>query len=100
MRHAPDTIARVLALAERQRVAGVTLLPLIETAGLVERMIQPAAVLIRSFVAPGLLVRSPRSPVAIAAGGFILVSRAAYEGVGGTRRCGTSSWTTRCWRYG
>jgi hypothetical protein len=34
-------------------------------------------------VAPGLLVRSPRSPVAIAAGGLILVSRAAYEGVGG-----------------
>ena len=84
VRHAPDTIGRVLALAERQRVAGVTLLPLIETAGLVERAIQPAAaVLIRSFVAPGPLVRSPHSPVAIAAGGFILVSRAAYEGVGG-----------------
>jgi hypothetical protein len=84
VRHASDTVARVLALAERQRVAGVTLLPLIETAGIVERMIQPAAaVLIRSFVAPGLLVRSPRSPVAIAAGGFILVSRASYEGVGG-----------------
>lgn len=49
-----------------------------------ERAIQPAAaVLIRSFVAPGLLVRSPRSRVAIAAGGFILVSRAAYERVGG-----------------
>jgi hypothetical protein len=84
VRHAPDTVGRVLALAKRQRVAGVTLLPVIETAGVVERAIQPAAaVLIRSFVAPGPLVRSPRSPVAIAAGGFILVSRAAYEGVGG-----------------
>ena len=71
-------------MAERRRVAGVTLLPLIETAGLVEQAIQPAAVvLISSFVAPGWLVRSSRSPVAIAAGGFILVSRAAYEGVGG-----------------
>ena len=84
VRHAPDTVRRVVAMAERRRVAGVTLLPLIETAGLVEQAIQPAAaVLIRSFVAPGPLVRSPRSPVAIAAGGFILVSRAAYEGVGG-----------------
>jgi chlorobactene glucosyltransferase len=84
VRHAPDTVGRVLALAERRRVAGVTLLPVIETAGLVESAVQPAAaVLIRSFVAPGLLVRSSRSPVAIAAGGFILVSRAAYEGVGG-----------------
>ena len=84
VRHAPDTVGRVLALAQDRRYGGVTLLPVIETAGLVERAIQPAAaVLIRSFVAPGPLVRSPRSPVAIAAGGFILVSRAAYEGVGG-----------------
>jgi hypothetical protein len=84
VRHAPDTVGRVLALAERRRVAGVTLLPVLETSGFVERAIQPAAaVLIRSFVAPGPLVRSPRSAVAIAAGGFILVSRAAYDGVGG-----------------
>ncbi len=84
VRHAPDTVGRALALAQRTRVGGVSVLPLIETGGLVEQAIQPAAaVLIRSFVAPGLLVRSPRSPVAIAAGGFILVSRAAYEGVGG-----------------
>lgn len=39
--------------------------------------------LIRSFVAPGPLVRSARTPVAIAAGGYILVSRAAYAAVGG-----------------
>ncbi|MCY7301699.1 MAG: glycosyltransferase [Thermoleophilia bacterium] len=84
IRHAPDTIGRALALVEARKVEGVTLLPLIETAGLVEQTIQPAAaVLIRSFVAPGPLVRSLRTPVAIAAGGFILVSRAAYEGVGG-----------------
>jgi len=84
IRHAPDTIGRALALVEARQVDGVTLLPLIETAGLVEQTIQPAAaVLIRSFVAPGPLVRSPRTPVAIAAGGFILVSRTAYEGVGG-----------------
>lgn len=84
VRHASDTVGRSLALAQRRRVAGVSVLPLIETRGLVEQAIQPAAaVLIRSFVAPGPLVRSPRSRVAIAAGGFILVSRAAYEGVGG-----------------
>ncbi len=84
VRHAPDTVGRALALAQRRRAAGVSVLPLIETGGLVEQAIQPAAaVLIRSFVAPGPLVRSPRSPVAIAAGGFILVSRAAYERVGG-----------------
>ncbi len=84
VRHAADTVGRSLALAQRLRAGGVSVLPVIETGGLVEQAIQPAAaVLIRSFVAPGPLVRSPRSPVAIAAGGFILVSRAAYEGVGG-----------------
>ena len=84
IRHGPDTIGRALALVEARQADGVTLLPLIETAGIVEQAIQPAAaVLIRSFVAPGPLVRSPRTPVAIAAGGFILVSRAAYARVGG-----------------
>ena len=84
VRHAPDTLGRALGLAERTGSAGVTVLPVLETEGLVEQAIQPAAAaLIRSFVAPGLLVRSSRVPVAIAAGGFILVSRAAYDGVGG-----------------
>jgi len=84
VRHDADTVGRALALAQSGHGAGVSVLPLIETGGLVERAFQPAAVvLIRSFVAPGPLVRSPRSRVAIAAGGFILVSRAAYEAVGG-----------------
>ncbi len=84
VRHAPDTVGRSLALVQGRCAAGVSVLPLIETRGLVEQAIQPAAaVLIRSFVAPGPFVRWPRSPVAIAAGGFILLSRAAYEGVGG-----------------
>jgi chlorobactene glucosyltransferase len=84
VRHAPDTVGRALALVERTNHDGLTLLPVLETGSLAERAVQPAAaVLIRSFVAPGPLVRSPRSSVAIAAGGFILVSRAAYEAVGG-----------------
>ena len=84
VRHAPDTVGRALALVQRLGAEGLTLLPVLETDGMVERTVQPAAaVLIRSFVAPGPFVRSPRTPVAIAAGGFILVSRAAYEAVGG-----------------
>ena len=84
VRHAPDTIGRALALAQALGADGLTLLPVIETEGVAERAVQPAAaVLIRSFVAPGPAVRSPRTKVAIAAGGFILVSRSAYERVGG-----------------
>jgi len=85
VRHAPDTVGRALALALGHRQGGgVTLLPVLETGTAAERVVQPAAaVLIRSFVAPGPLVRSPRVPVAIAAGGFILVERTAYEAAGG-----------------
>jgi chlorobactene glucosyltransferase len=84
VRHAPDTIGRAVALVQKHDADGLTLLPVIETEGLAERAVQPAAaVLIRSFVAPGPAVRSPRTPVAIAAGGFILVSRSAYERFGG-----------------
>ncbi|MGL6278160.1 MAG: glycosyltransferase [Gaiella sp.] len=84
VRHAPDTVGRALALARKTGRAGLTVLPVLETGTLVEQAVQPAAaVLIRSFVAPGPLVRSPRSSVAIAAGGFILVRRDTYEAVGG-----------------
>ncbi len=84
VRHAPDTVGRAVALAAKRQVEGLTLLPVLETGGVAEMAVQPAAaVLIRSFVAPGPAVRSPRTPVAIAAGGFILVSRSAYERVGG-----------------
>ena len=41
---------------------------------------------IATFVAPGPLARSRRSPVAMAAGGFILVDRVLYDRVGGHRR--------------
>jgi chlorobactene glucosyltransferase len=84
VRHAPDTVGRAVALVRALGADGLTLLPVIETEGVAERAVQPAAaVLIRSFVAPGPAVRSPRVSVAIAAGGFILVSRSAYERVGG-----------------
>ena len=82
--HAPDTIARAVALTEQLGAPGLTLLPLLESGSPAERIVQPAAaVLIRSFVAPGLLVRLRVAPTAIAAGGFILLRRSMYDAVGG-----------------
>lgn len=82
--HAPDTVERALALAEEHDLPGITVLPLLESVSPVERIVQPAAaVLIRSFVAPGPLVRLARSRTAIAAGGFILLRRDVYDAVGG-----------------
>jgi len=82
--HAPDAVGMALKLAHRLGGPGLTVLPRLETGSWAERIVQPAAaVLIRSFVAPGLLIRLRAAPTAIAAGGFILLRRAAYDSAGG-----------------
>ena len=82
--HAPDSLGRALAMARRLGRGGLTLLPTVDAVGPVERTVIPAAAAaIGVFVAPGPLARSPRSAVAIAAGGYMLIERALYERVGG-----------------
>jgi len=82
--HAPGACGRALALARREGRGGLTLLVRLDAETFWERVVQPAAVvLIRSFVAPGFLLRSPRTKVAIAAGGFMLVERGLYDRAGG-----------------
>jgi chlorobactene glucosyltransferase len=82
--HAPDSLGRALALARRLGRGGLTLLPTIDTAGGAERSVMPAALAaIATFVAPGPLARAPRSRVAIAAGGYMLMPRALYDVAGG-----------------
>jgi hypothetical protein len=82
--HSPDSLGRTLAMAMRLGRGGLTLFPTIDTAGVTERVVTPAAlVAIGTFVAPGPLARSPRSAVAIAAGGYMLMPRALYDAVGG-----------------
>jgi chlorobactene glucosyltransferase len=82
--HAPDSLGRTLAMAERLGRGGLTLFPTIDCEGVVERVVTPAALTaISAFVAPGPLARSDRSRVAIAAGGYILIARRLYDAVGG-----------------
>jgi chlorobactene glucosyltransferase len=82
--HAPDSLGRALAIARRLGRGGLTLFPTIDCEGALERLVTPAAVTaIGTFVAPGPLVRSRRSRVAIAAGGYMLVERGVYETAGG-----------------
>lgn len=85
VRLAPDCVGRTVSwIAARRR--GLTLLPRIEVGGCAEAVVLPAAVaLIATLLAPGPLVRSPRVPVAMAAGGFIALPRADYARVGGHR---------------
>ena len=82
--HAPDSLGRALAMAERLGRGGLTLFPTIDCEGIVERVVTPAALTaIGAFVAPGPLARSDRSRVAIAAGGYILITRRLYDAAGG-----------------
>jgi chlorobactene glucosyltransferase len=83
--HRPDCLARTLALGRRMD-RGVTLVPRIDVGSRAEAVVLPAAfALIATFVAPGPLVRSPRSPTAMAAGGYMLLPRRDYARVGGHR---------------
>ncbi len=82
--HAPDSLGRALAMARRLGRGGLTLLPTIDTGGVAERAVMPAALAaIATFVAPGPLARSARSRVSIAAGGYMLMPRALYAVAGG-----------------
>jgi chlorobactene glucosyltransferase len=82
--HAPETLARCLPLAMRLDRGGLTLTPRVDTAGIAERLVMPAAAtLIANVLAPGFLVRSPRSCVVMAAGAFLLIRRDVYERFGG-----------------
>lgn len=82
--HEPDALGRALTLARREGRGGLTILCRLESGTPAERVVQPAAVvLIRSFVAPGFLIRARWSKVALAAGGFILIERTFYDRIGG-----------------
>ena len=82
--HAPDSLGRALAMARRLGRGGLTLFPTIDCEGVAECVVTPAALTaIGTFLAPGPLARSDRSRVAIAAGGYILISRRLYDAVGG-----------------
>ncbi|MEZ5079667.1 MAG: glycosyltransferase family 2 protein [Thermoleophilia bacterium] len=82
----PDAVARALTAARTLGRGGVTLFPRVDCVSRAERWVIPAAlVAIATFVAPGPLARHPSSPVALAAGGFILVERGLYDRIGGHR---------------
>jgi chlorobactene glucosyltransferase len=82
--HAPETLARCLALAIRMDRGGLTLTPRVDTVTVAERLVMPAAAtLIANVLAPGFLVRSRRSKVVMAAGAYLLVRRDLYDSFGG-----------------
>lgn len=84
MRLAPEAVAAALHFAIERGGGGATVFPRLETGGVAERIVMPAAgVLMRTTVIPSWAARSRRFDVAIGVGGFLLLERTLYERVGG-----------------
>jgi hopene-associated glycosyltransferase HpnB len=81
--HAPDTLDRLLATAQRRRVGLVSVMADLSIASAVERWLVPAFVYFFQLLYPFRAVNDPARPVAAAAGGCILVARGALDRAGG-----------------
>ena len=81
--HAPDTLARLVAAAERHDAALVSVMADLNTATTVERWLVPAFVYFFQLLYPFRAVNDPARGVAAAAGGCMLVERAALARAGG-----------------
>jgi hopene-associated glycosyltransferase HpnB len=81
--HAPDALSRLVATAERREVALVSVMADLSVASAVERWLVPAFVYFFQLLYPFRAVNDPRRPVAAAAGGCMLLERAALDRAGG-----------------
>ncbi|MBI1180187.1 MAG: glycosyltransferase [Alphaproteobacteria bacterium] len=81
--HHPDVLRRLAALAETRSLALVSVMARLHCAGVWERLLVPAFVFFFQMLYPFPAVNDPRSPVAGAAGGCILLRREALERAGG-----------------
>lgn len=79
----PELLAAAMRFALREGVEFLSVLPVLEAGSLWERIVQPVAGAIMVFWFPPQKVNDPRSTRAYANGAFMLMSRAAYERLGG-----------------
>lgn len=81
--HAPDTLPRLVALAEAQGLALASLMARLDARGVWGGLLVPAFVFFFQMLYPFPWVNRPGHRVAGAAGGCVLVRREALEGIGG-----------------
>jgi glycosyltransferase involved in cell wall biosynthesis len=79
----PRSLTVAMRHAQETRVDFLSVLPNLEMHGLWERIIQPACGGIMMLWFNPLKVNDPRRPNAYANGAFMLLSRAAYDAIGG-----------------
>jgi hopene-associated glycosyltransferase HpnB len=81
--HAPDTLRRLLAGAEKQRLDLVSLMVLLQAKTIPEKLLIPAFLYFFLMLYPPKWIGNRNSRIAGAAGGCILVRRNALERIGG-----------------
>lgn len=79
----PDALATAVRTLEERGVDMLSVLPRMDIGPWCEKIALPGLLTVLGMVFPLGLVNKHASPVALAAGGFILMRRAAYEKVGG-----------------
>jgi chlorobactene glucosyltransferase len=79
----PRLLRAAVSLARRDNVEFLSVLPRLEAKTLWEKIIQPVAGAIMVFWFPPQRVNDPRCPDAYANGAFMLMTRSAYESIGG-----------------
>lgn len=81
--HAPDNLRRLVARAEGEGRVLVSLMAKLHCSGWAEQLLIPAFVFFFDMLFPFGRVNDPRSKVAAAAGGCMLIRREALEAAGG-----------------
>lgn len=81
--HAPDTLRRLVAKAEKDGLSLVSLMALLDARGPWARRLIPAFVYFFQKLYPFPAANDPKHPLAAAAGGCMLVARDALESEGG-----------------
>ena len=81
--HAPDTLVRLVSRAEQQRVDLVSLMVLLQAKSFAERMLIPPFLYFFLKLYPPRWIADTKAKMAGAAGGCILMRRAALERIGG-----------------
>src|SRR5688572_16257559 len=84
--HSPLSVSSSVAYALRRKIDLLSILPHSELVTPAERVIMPTAHMGIANLYPAYLVNDPKSKRAIANGQYILIRRAAYDGVGGIER--------------
>ena len=83
--HAPDSLRRLVARAERDGLALTSLMAKLNCSNFVEHAMIPAFVFFFSMLFPFARVNAPKRRVAAAAGGCMLVRRDTLETIGGIK---------------